>query len=302
MADFITQIPEYAFPHELDRIFIRSTDTVTVEFYSDTGIELQLTLTPDKSFIASIDDFARVLRDATATKGYAACEIYASGTGGEFIVRACRQDIDAKAVDFYKNHFFSLCKGTKPTYMGAKEVLYAASINTATATLVWINAATGDVQETTVNLQISGDDMSARIDASPSKFTAPADGYALHSYTINADGRIARFVLRTCADATPVTLQFKNCFGYLETFHCFGNSITELKPTRSSASFLGKTRNYRVLAIPETTAHTGVISPDLFDMFADLCASTSVSVLPSDREICITDCDFKLSNDRYEPQ
>ena len=195
-----------------------------------------------------------------------------------------------------------MVKGPKPTYLGTEEILFADNINKATATPVWVNPKTGDVKETVVSLQVSGDNVSARINVSPSIFTAPADGYVLHSYTINADGRIAQFVLRTCADATPVTLQFKNCFGFWETFHCFGNTLTELKPTRSSASFQGKTRNYRVLAIPETTAHTGVISPDLFDLFADLCAATSVAVLPSNREICITDCDFKLSNDLYEPQ
>ena len=117
-----------------------------------------------------------------------------------------------------------------------------------------------------------------------------------------ADGRMAEFVVQSCVDTTPLTLRFRNAFGYMETFHCFGNTLTELKPTRSTASFAGKTKNYRILAIPEHTTHTGVIPPHLVDLFADLCCATDVFVQSTGREVCITDCDFKISNDLYTPQ
>ena len=65
---------------------------------------------------------------------------------------------------------------------------------------------------------------------------------------------------------------FRNAFGYLETFHCFGATLTELKPTRSTAMFGGKTRNYRVLAVPEHTSHTGIIPSHMVPLFADLWA------------------------------
>ena len=308
MANFITPIPEYAFPHELDRIIISSTNTCTFEFFSGNGIDMELSLTPDANGQIIIEDFAQVLRDVTAESACVSCEIYLEEEGAgessaaEFCVRACRQDLNTTAEEFCNKHFFSLVKGPKPTYLGAEELLFASNINKATATLIWVNPKTGDVKETTQNQPLSGDNLSARINVSPSIFASPGAEYKLHSYQVIADGRKAEFKVQSCVDATPLSLRFRNAFGYMETFHCFGNTLTELKPTRSSASFHGKTRNYRVLAIPETTAHTGVISPELFDLFADLCAATSVSVLPSNREVCITDCDFKLSNDLYEPQ
>ena len=53
----------------------------------------------------------------------------------------------------------------------------------------------------------------------------------------------------------------------------------------------------------EYTAQTGLLRPGCFALFEDLCTSDYV-LLPAENnaELCITDCDFKLSSDRYEPQ
>ena len=308
MADFAKDIPYYVFPHELDCIVINATNTCTVEFFTNVGVDMILTLTPNADGQIIIEDFAQLLRDITADHPCVFCEIYLEEEGttesgaAEFYVRACRQDLNTTCTEFCNKHFFSLVKGPKPTYMGAEELLFADNINKATATPVWINPQTGDVKETIVNLQISGDNLSARINASPSIFASPGAEYKLHSYLVMADGRMAEFVVQSCVDTTPLTLRFRNAFGYMETFHCFGNTLTELKPTRSTASFAGKTKNYRVLAIPEHTTHTGVIPPHLVDLFADLCSATDVFVQSTGREVCITDCDFKISNDLYTPQ
>lgn len=308
MADFAKDIPYYVFPHELDCIVINATNTCTVEFFTNVGVDMILTLTPNADGQIIIEDFAQLLRDITADHPCVFCEIYLKEEGttedgaAEFYVRACRQDLNTTCTEFCNKHFFSLVKGPKPTYMGAEELLFADNINKATATPVWINPQTGDVKETIVNLQISGDNLSARINASPSIFASPGAEYKLHSYLVMADGRMAEFVVQSCVDTTPLTLRFRNAFGYMETFHCFGNTLTELKPTRSTASFAGKTKNYRVLAIPEHTTHTGVIPPHLVDFFADLCSATDVFVQSTGREVCITDCDFKISNDLYTPQ
>ena len=308
MADFAKDIPYYVFPHEFDCIVINATNTCTVEFFTNVGVDMILTLTPNADGQIIIEDFAQLLRDITADHPCVFCEIYLKEEGttedgaAEFYVRACRQDLNTTCTEFCNKHFFSLVKGPKPTYMGAEELLFADNINKATATPVWINPQTGDVKETIVNLQISGDNLSARINASPSIFASPGAEYKLHSYLVMADGRMAEFVVQSCVDTTPLTLRFRNAFGYMETFHCFGNTLTELKPTRSTASFAGKTKNYRVLAIPEHTTHTGVIPPHLVDLFADLCSATDVFVQSTGREVCITDCDFKISNDLYTPQ
>ena len=308
MANFITPIPEFAFPHELDRIIISSTNKCTFEFFSANGVEMTLSLTPDANGQIIIEDFAQVLRDVTAESAGVMCEIYleeldaSENSAAEFYVRACRQDLNTTAEEFCKKHFFSLVKGPKPTYMGAEELLFADNINKAVATLIWVNPENGDVKETTKDLGNSGDNLSSRINVSPSQFASPGAEYILHSYLVKADDRTAEFILQSCKDATPVSFMFRNAFGYLETFHCFGATLKELKPARSTAMFGGKTRNYRVLAVPEQTSHTGVIPSHMVPLFADLCSATFVKVLPSEREVCITDCDFKISNDLYTPQ
>ncbi len=308
MANFITPIPEFAFPHELDRIIISSTNKCTFEFFSANGVEMTLSLTPDANGQIIIEDFAQVLRDVTAEATGVMCEIYleevdaSENSAAEFYVRACRQDLNTTASEFCNKHFFSLVKGPKPTYLGAEELLFADNINKATATLIWINPQTGDVKEIVENISMSGDNLSTRINVSPSRFTSPATDYKLHSYQVFADSRTFDFIVQSCVDAIPVSFNFRNAFGYFETFHCFGATLTELKPTRSTASFDGKTKNYRVLAIPEHTTHTGVIPHHLVDLFADLCSATEVFVLSTGREVCITDCDFKISNDLYTPQ
>ena len=58
-----------------------------------------------------------------------------------------------------------------------------------------------------------------------------------------------------------------------------------------------------MLSAPEFTAQTGILRPCDFALFEDLCTADYV-LLGSEQgpEVCITDNDFKLSSDLYEPQ
>ena len=66
--------------------------------------------------------------------------------------------------------------------------------------------------------------------------------------------------------------------------------------------FAGKTRNYCMLAVPEHKLHTGIIPSHMVPLFADLFSTTFVEVLPSERVVSITGCDFKISNGLCTPQ
>ena len=131
MADFVKDIPYYVFPHELDCIVINATNTCTVEFFTNVGVDMILTLTPNADGQIIIEDFAQLLRDITADHPCVFCEIYLKEEGttedgaAEFYVRACRQDLNTTCTEFCNKHFFSLVKGPKPTYMGAEELLFA---------------------------------------------------------------------------------------------------------------------------------------------------------------------------------
>lgn len=310
-----TDINEICFPCELDTLGIDElSGKVRVTLTAGGASVFDATLTPDADKAVTLTDLASVLTDCTADGDAADCtleiEELAGSTVAEysFTLLPCRIHMDdpMTAVDFCKTHFLTLLQGDKPTYAAATEYLslYSADGNESNAITheVWVNDE-GEVKEQTSLLVQSFTIGFSRLYVSPRRFTAPADGYALHSYTVVCGERSQCFVLRETIDAEPMSLLFRNAFGREETFHCFGTTQTELKPTRSAASFGGRTRNYKVQAVPEFTAHTGLMPPSVFLLFEDLCASLKVTLLGErGGEVTLTDNELKLSNDLYEPQ
>ena len=282
---------------------------ITIECGED---QIKLKLTPDNKGKIHIDDIAQLLRDYTENGNARSFTIDWEFNFQSFIVLPCKVDVSENAEKFCSQHFLTLQQGAKPTYLGAQEFvsMYGDS-NTReafTISLLWANPQTGEVRETSLSEEQTDSAVSTgtnyyRLDVSPAQFTPPAEGFALRSYTVAAGKRSLRFILCPVLDAKPLTFVFRNCFGQLESFHCFGTMQQEVKPTRSSASFAGKTRNYRVQSAPEFTAQTGILRPCDFALFEDLCTADYVLLgAENGPEVCITDNDFKLSSDLYEPQ
>lgn len=311
MAILKKQLPVLGFPHEYDTIVFSADAPCEFAISSSAGGVL-LKLSPNTLGEILIEDFAQVLRDFTADgKARDFTLSWAMGIH-EFTVLPCRFELTSRAFSFVDRHFLTLQQGTKPTYLGAQEFVTMYSPLTERDTfflsLLWANPQTGEIRETSLSEAQTEGAVSAgtnyyRLDVSPAQFTPPAEGFALHSYTVTAGKRSQRFILCPVLDAQPLTFVFRNCFGQLESFHCFGTMQQEVKPTRSSASFAGKTRNYRVQSAPEFTAQTGILRPCDFALFEDLCTADYVLLgTENGPEVCITDNDFKLSSDLYEPQ
>lgn len=312
MAKLSSTIPEYGFPGEFDTIRFQEVGGPMTFRVACDDAAIDLLLSPDENQCVVVEDFAPVLRDFTADGMPRVCTLSWDGGTQSFTVLPCRHDIAVTAEDFGTVHFLTLQQGKKPTYIGAQEfvTLYSAlpSRDAFSLSLLWTNWQTGEVRETSLSEeQTEGAVITGtyfhRLDVSPAQFTPPAEGFALNSYTVAAGKRSLRFIVFPVLDAKPLTFVFRNCFGQFESFHCFGTMQQEVKPTRSTASFAGKTRNYSVQSAPEFTANTGILRPCDFNRFEDFC--TADYVLMGDEngpEVCITDNDFKLSSDLYVPQ
>ena len=311
MATLKRQIPTFGFPHQYDTIVFSADAPCEFAISSNAGGVL-LKLSPNALGEIRIEDFAQVLRDFTADGKARDFTLSWERNSQKFTVLPCRFDLSNAAFSFVYTHFLTLQQGAKPTYLGAQEfvTLYSAlpSRDAFSLSLLWANPQTGEVRETSLSEEQTEGAVTTgtnyhRLDVSPAQFTPPVEGFALRSYTVAAGKRSLRFILCPMLDAKPLTFVFRNCFGQLESFHCFGTMQQEVKPTRSTASFAGKTRNYRVQSAPEFTAQTGILRPCDFALFEDLCTADYVLLdAENGTEVCITDNDFKLSSDLYEPQ
>lgn len=313
MANLSTALPNYGFPHQFDRIEFFASSTCSITLSCSIGA-VSFRLTPDASGRIVLNNFAQLLRDFTADGVPRMFTLTWDSGSYTFKVLPCRLTLSQSAYGFSARHFMTLQTGRKPTYLGAPETVTMYASNNQgdrfAIALLWVDPLTGQAQTQVLDGNSDTEDGAiatgtgyVQIDVSPASFAAPAPGLELHSYTVSAGNRSQEFELRRVGDAKPVTLLFRNCFGIMESFHLFGEVTQELKPTRSAASFSGLTRNFRVVSVPEYTAQTGLLRPGCFALFEDLCTSDYV-LLPAENnaELCITDCDFKLSSDRYEPQ
>lgn len=312
MVTLLTEIPEYCFPHELRTLRFSATEDCEIKI-SCNGQEVLFTLTPDAGGIVSLDEFDGLLRDLADNNPQQCTIEWNEGASISFLIIPCSIGLSHGAVDFCKRSFLTLQTGTKHTYLGAQEYLCffdnSSSRPLFALSLLWINKVSGKtksqffLESAGLSVKEAGNGYFV-LAFSTSQFKPPSEGYVLHTITATAGKeRTQAFRVMPAIDADPVTLVFRNCFGQMESFHFFGITTEELKPTRSSASFQGTTRNYLVESVPEYTSITGTLRGGDLAPFEDLCSSTLVFLSAADGdEVCITDNELSISNNRYEPQ
>ena len=277
------------------------------------GQEVLFTLTPDADGNVTIDEFDGLLRDLADHVPQRCTIEWNEEASISFLLLPCSICLSNKAAVVCKNSFLTLQTGEKHTYLGAQEYICffdnSESRPFFALSLLWVNKRSGKTKSQffleTAGLSVTDKGNGYFVLAfSTSQFEPPSEGYILHTITATAGKeRTQVFRVMPAIDADTVTLVLRNCFGQIESFHFFGNTTEELKPTRSSASFQGTTRNYLVESVPEYTSVTAPLRPVDIAPFEDLCSSTLV-YLSADNgdEVCITDNEFSVSNNRYEPQ
>lgn len=312
MATLLTTLPDYGFPHEYNSIRLSGTGLQKLELKSNGATIWTFNLYPGADGVLELSDFAALLRDLTADFEPRAFTISWSGGQKEFTVLPCDIDLTTTAAEFCQRHFLSLCRGTRTTWERAVEyvTMYAhpdlGERDTFEMTLVWVNHHTGETEPVTLMEEDqSVEELSPgmyRLAFCPRDFIPPAPDLYLLSIVVSAGKRVQRFIPRPTM-VQPASVVFRGAMGQFEAFHFFGSRLTELKPTRSTASFAGRTRNYQVKAVPEFTLTTGVLRPTETPLFEDLCASTLCYLgTLGGPELTITENELKITGDQYEAE
>lgn len=304
----IKNLPAKGFPHDYDTISITASAATDITL-SGEGVETKMTLTPDGAGVIALHGFAAILRDLTSDGKPRTFTISVGSQNYSFKVLPCKIDLAVSTADFIARHFLTLQSGAKGTYNGATEILTYCNADdtpeTPTVQALFYNPDTNKPWTGTYSnvLKTTYQDGFIRLEFNVADITAPSSAYLLHSITVNLGAREARYTIVPTMGRRPTTIIYKNAFGQDDTFHFFGTTLTELKPDRSSASFSGKARNYRVTSVPEYRLTTGIIRPESFDAFKDVC-SAEVAYLDADGrpEVCITENELKLSDDLHEAQ
>lgn len=305
----IKTLPAKGFPHDYDTITLSASAPTTISLKGE-GVETKMTLTPDGAGIVALHGFAAILRDLTSDGKARTFTISVGSQNYSFKVLPCKIDLAVSTADFIARHFLMLQRGEKVTYDGATEVLTFCNAygmpEEPTVQALFYNPDTNkpltgtytDVLKTSV----TGDGL-FRMELNVGDFIPRSNGLLLHSILVKVGAREARYTIAPTMGRRPTTIIYKNAFWQDDTFHFFGTTLTELKPDRSSASFSGKARNYRVSSIPEYRLTTGTLRPESFDAFKDVC-SAEVAYLDADGrpEVCITENELKLSDDLHEAQ
>lgn len=305
----IKNLPAKGFPHEFDTITLSASAPTAITLKGE-GVETKMTLTPDGDGVVALHGFAAILRDLTSDGKARTFTISVGSANYHFNVLPCKIDLAVSTADFIARHFLTLQRGEKVTYDGATEVLTFCNAygmpEEPTVQALFYNPDTNkpwtgtytDVLKTSA----TGDGF-FRIEFNVGDFIPRSNGLLLHSILVKVGAREARYTIAPTMGRRPTTIIYKNAFGQDDTFHFFGTTLTELKPTRSSASFSGNARNYKVSSIPEYRLTTGTLRPESFDAFNDVCSAALAYLDVNGRpEICITENELKISDDLHEAQ
>ena len=304
----IKNLPAKGFPHDFDTITLTASAPTTISLRGE-GVETKMTLTPDGDGVVALHGFAAILRDLTSDGQARTFSISVGSQNYSFKVLPCKIDLAVSTADFIARHFLTLQRGEKVTYDGATEILTFCNAydmpEDPSVQALFYNPDTNKQWTGTYTdvLKLTSQDGFFRMEFNVADFISRSNGLILHSILVKVGAREARYTIAPKMGRRPTTIIYKNAFGQDDTFHFFGTTLTELKPDRSSASFSGKSRNYRVTSIPEYRLTTGLLRPESFDAFKDVC-SADVAYLDADGrpEVCITENELKLSDDLHEAQ
>ena len=304
----IKNLPAKGFPHDYDTISLSASAPTAITLRGE-GVETKMTLTPVVDGVVALHGFAAILRDLTSDGKARTFTLSVGGQNYSFKVLPCKIDLAVSTADFIARHFLTLQRGEKITYDGATEVLTYCNADdtpeTPTVQALFYNPDTNKPWTGTYTdvLKTTSQDGFFRLEFNVGDFIARSNGLLLHSITVKVGAREACYTIAPTMGRRPTTIIYKNAFGQDDTFHFFGTTLAELKPTRSSASFYGKARNYKVTSIPEYRMTTGTLRPESFHAFEDVCSSELAYLDVKGRpEICITENELKISDDLHEAQ
>ena len=306
----------YIFPEELDNFEVDGAEAIITA--TADGNSVQFTQDGDENeevWISGLGDLFQDLSDQNPIHCELQTETEEGGPGGAAftLIRSAVQ-IGDTAVDFCGRQFLNMQKGTKDTYIGAKELLTIytpappkAGYFTLTLTKTWADTETGEIVQTEESVKSTLLILKAGFctwEFTVTDADAPREGLVLAEIEARNGDRVQRYEVRECRDAAPITLYYLNNFGVRDTFHFFGGTTRTVQAERESALFndgRAFTRTYAVTPTTETTARTGLLREESLRAFEDLCC-TRQAWNADGEEIYIKDNDLEYSNAYGSPQ
>lgn len=305
MAILTTQLPEIAFPFELDTLVFEAEEgdelstRILIEYDYEAIIDEELYFDSDGKIL--IEDLASLLIDyiRDTSEAYTFSVTVGRNMSSCFLV-ACTVDLEKPAMQVLDESFMTPLIGPKTTYLNGEEFLTMYSSN-------------GDV-DWSVKADFISDDtlfswdenftavfdttaVFARLRVSPSeimKIFSQAEGKLL-GYTVIAGKREQRYIVKQ-QNATEV-VHFLNSFLEEDTFY-FAHIEREVKPTRTMVTIKGQHKVVYVDPSAKFKATSYPLMDSELPLAEDLvCAK---DVWQKGDMIAIIENDFKYSTDSAE--
>lgn len=304
MAILTTQLPEIAFPFELDTLEFEAEEgdelstRILIEYDYEAIIDEELYFDSDGKI--SVEDLASLLIDYVkdTTEAFA----FSVTVGGEMsscLLIACTVDLAKPAMQVVNESFLSPLTGPKTTYLNGKEFLRIYSIEGGED---WrVNAKflsnSGEVLNQEHVFPEGIDSSFAKLDVSPTQimriFNHP--NWKLLNYTVTAGERMQLYIV--CQQDAIEIVHFLNSFLEEDTFY-FAHIEREVKPTRTMVTIKGQRKVVYVDPSAKFKATSYPLMDSELPLAEDLvCAK---DVWQKGDMIAIIENDFKYSTDSAE--
>lgn len=306
MAILTTQLPEIAFPFELD----------TLEFEAEEGDELSTRILIEYDYEAIIDEelyfdsdgkilienLASLLIDYIRDTSEAyTFSVTVGRKMSSCLLVACTVDLEKPAMQVLDESFMTPLMGPKTTYLNGEEFLTMYSSNGDVDWSVkadFISDETMFSREENFTAVFDTTAVFARLCVSPSeimKIFSQAEGKLL-GYTVIAGKRKQRYIVKQ-QNATEV-VHFLNSFLEEDTFYV-SHIENEVKPTRTMVNIKGKRKVVYVDPSAKTKATSFPLLDSELPLAEDLVCAKDVW-LKDKYMLAITDNDFKHTSDMAE--
>lgn len=305
MAILTTQLPEIAFPFELDTLEFEAEEgdelstRILIEYDYETIIDEELYFDSDGKI--SIEDLASLLIDFI--KDTTEEHIFSVTVGGEMsscYLMACTVDLDKPAMQVVNESFLSPLMGPKTTYLNGEEFLRVYSIGGSEDLSVRAKflSESGDVYSVERVFSDGVDTSYAMLRVSPTQILSMLDkpDGTLLDYTVTVGKRMQRYIVRQ-QNAEEI-IYFLNSFLEEDTFYV-AHIEKEVKPTRTMVNIKGKRKVVYVDPSAKTKATSFPLMDSELPLAEDLVCAKDVW-LKDKYMVAITDNDFKHTSDSAE--
>ncbi len=305
MAILSTQLPEIAFPFELDTLVFEAEEgdelstRILIEYDYEAIIDEELYFDSDGKI--SVEDLASLLIDYI--KNTSEEHIFSVTVGGEMascLLMACTVDLAKPAMQVVTESFLSPLMGPKNTYLNGEESLSLYSIGGSEDWSVRAKfiSESGDIFSTERVFSDGIDTSFMTLHVSPAQiqgmFNHP--NCKLMDYTVTAGKRMQRYIVRQ--QHAQEVVYFLNSFLEEDTFYV-SHIENEVKPTRTMVNIKGKRKVVYVDPSAKTKATSFPLMDSELPLAEDLVCAKDVW-LKDKYMVAITDNDFKHTSDSAE--